>query len=198
MCTALSYFSDRSQTAICQPFGNHWMRPLPDYRGCCWNSLSMTLRYVLSQENSRTFQTALAENLSVKLNHLTTRRRNRRQSCWETCNRKQHPEKIQGQHWWDITSGDGVCFEMMTFRKRTSWCFYPRILEFQSREGFRGWHVIEIRPNCSPKIIESWSVIWNSRSTPGRELTPLLCQRLCFVAYRHLCQQQLEENIREV
>ena len=104
MCTALSYFSDRSQTAICQPFGNHWMRPLPDYRGCCWNSLSMTLRYVLSQENSRTFQTALAENLSVKLNHLTTRRCNRRQSCWETCNRKQHPEKIQGQlKYWETS-----------------------------------------------------------------------------------------------
>ena len=117
--------------------------------------LKLTKYDVLSQENSRTFQTALAENLSVKLNHLTTRRCNRRQSCWETCNRKQHPEKIQGQlkYWWDIKSGDGVCFEMMTFRERTSWCFYPRILEFQSRDGFRGWHVVEIRPNCSPMII---------------------------------------------
>ena len=90
------------------------MKPLPGYRGCCSNSPSMTLWCIIFPEESRSFQTALAEHLSVKPNHCC---------CWRTWIRKEYPEEIEGQLkcWWDIQSDYGIRFERMALWERTSW-----------------------------------------------------------------------------
>ena len=55
-----------------QSFQNQWMSHHRDYRGCCWNSSSMTLRYVRSQEKRRSFQVLIGVNLVEKFGFEST------------------------------------------------------------------------------------------------------------------------------
>ena len=65
-CTGGKLLSRQITNGSSQSFQNQWMRHHPDYRGCCWNSSSMTLKYVRSQEKRRSFQVLIGVNLVEK------------------------------------------------------------------------------------------------------------------------------------
>ena len=96
---------------------NDWMRPLPEYREGCWKPPSMTLRYAMYQENSRSFQIVFAEPFSVKIDQQQRRYFRSKNLVEEIWFESSTPEKIEGQ------------------LKYTS----SRILEFQAWAESTGW-----------------------------------------------------------